>query len=348
MIFKFIQKTFGLDISERACRLIQLKKYRSKAKIISSGEIKVPEGVIQNGKIIKIDEFVHLIKKLIKDSRGQKISTRYVTACLPEPNSFIKLINLTYPESKNTLEEIINETKKHIPYPLEKTYLDWQYVDEKDKSKVLIAVCPKEIVDNYQESLTKAGLIPDTLEIEEVAICRSLIKFNTTAPDPFIILDLGATRTSLIAYQDQAVLFSLSLTFSSNSLTKNLINKLRLLPKEAEKAKRICGLDLNKAEGGVRKILETSVKQLARQIREAKYFYHEHVSKEKSINRIVLTGGGSQLPYLITYLGNKCQIKLEIANPLVNLIKPDKELLIKDIQSYSTAIGLALRNIQKK
>jgi type IV pilus assembly protein PilM len=347
MIFKLKHKTFGLDIGEQTLKIVQLKKVKNKAQILTLGSITVPNGVIQNGKIVKIDEFSRLIKELHKKCQGKKILTHYATVSLPEPKTFIKLISLTYPENKNILEEIINESTKHIPYPLEKTYLDWQYVDQKDKTNVLIAVCLKEIVINYQDALTKAGLIPTALEIEAAAICRCLIEYNKPVIAPLFILDLGATRTSLIAYQNQTVLFSLSLTFSSDYLTKKITDKLKLSYQEADKAKRICGLNPDKAEGGVKKILESLVDDLARQIREAKYFYHEHFSKENEINQLILTGGGSQLPYLIDYLEKKCQLKISVGDPLINLIKPKPNLLPTDLQSYTTALGLALRDIQK-
>lgn len=349
MIFSFKQKSFGLDIGSRSLKLVQLKKQKDKAKLTSCSEIEVTDDIIKNGKIVKFDQFNHLIKELIKKSRGQKITTRQVATCLSEPNTFIKLISLTYPEGKNILEEVINESKKHIPYPLEKIYLDWQYVDKKDNSKVLIAVCPKEIVENCQEALNKAGLIPFCFEIEAAAICRCLLPLNQSLPEPVLILDIGATRTGLIAFQHETVLFSLSIAFSSDNLTKQLISGLGLSPDEAERAKKICGLDPNKAQGGVRKILEPLINELSRQIREAKYFYHEHFSKEKTLERLILTGGGGQLPYLSEYLEEKCQVKAELGNPLINLsINENNGLLLENYQSYSTAIGLALRNIQKE
>jgi type IV pilus assembly protein PilM len=347
MLFQYKQKSFGLDISERKLRLVQLKKIKRKAQIISYGEVSLTSGVIQNGKIVDSEKFLSALRGLIKNCQGQHISTKNVVACLPERQTFIKLINLTYPDSKSLVEEINNETKKHIPYPLEKTYLDWQFINEKDKTKTLIAVCPKEVIDNYQDILNRANLVLTTLEIEAVAICRCLIECNQEVLDTIIILDLGANRTSLIIYQGQAVLYSLSINFSADELTLAIKDKLKLSLEEAEKAKKICGLNPQKAEGGVKKILELQTNKLAEQIREAKYFYYEHFSKEKEIKKVILTGGGCLLPGLTNYLAKQCQLDFELANPLINLYQPAQDLLPENIQSFDTAIGLALRDIQK-
>jgi len=347
MLFNLKQNSFGLDISERALRLVLLKKHKQKAKVVSIGVENLPAGVIDNGKILDSKKFTAHVKNLIKNVKGQRISIKYVNTGLPEPQTFIKLISLTYPNSKNILKEIISESKKHIPYPLEKTYFDWQFVNNKDRSKVLIAVCPKDIVDNYQENIIKAGLIPIVLEIEAVAICRSLIALKNPNPEPFIILDLGATRTSLIIYQGYTILYSLSFEFCADKLNKIIKSKLNLSFEEIEKSKKLCGLDPKKAGGGIKKLIEPQVKKLAQQIRESKYFYHEHYSKEKEIKTLILTGGTSQMPHLAEYLSEQCKLKTEISNPLLNLSDHNSDLFPKDIQSYTTAIGLALRNIQE-
>lgn len=346
MLFEYHSNSLGLDISEKRLRLIQLKKTRRKAQIVSFNEVNLPAGVMQNGKIIEAEKFIYCLKDLIKNARGQRVTTKQINACLPEPQTFIKLISISYPEEKNLVEEIINETQKHIPYALDKTYLDWQFINGNDKSKVLIAISPKEIVDNYQEILNKTDFILSTLEIEAVAICRSLLEFNKKIDDPLIILDLGANRTSLIIYQDQSILYSLSIDFSTEKLTTEIKNCLKISDEEAEKAKRLCGLDPQKSEGGVKKILMGTVNKLAEHIREAKYFYHEHFSKEKTIKNVLLTGGGSLLPNLTNYLSEQCQLNITIADPLTNIVKSDKFAYPLDLQSYTTAIGLALRNIQ--
>jgi Tfp pilus assembly PilM family ATPase len=51
--------------------------------------------------------------------------------------------------------------------------------------------------------------------------------------------------------------------------------------------------------------------------------------------------------YLTNYLAKQCQLDFELANPLINLYQPAQDLLPENIQSFDTAIGLALRDIQK-
>ncbi|MBU1036747.1 type IV pilus assembly protein PilM [Patescibacteria group bacterium] len=341
------KKSFGLDISEKVFRIVQLSKYGSKIKLISYHSINIPQGILKDGKIVSQDKAISLINQLIHGAKGKKIFTRFVTACLAETKTFIKLINLEEKDNKNKdkdiVPEIIEESKKHIPYPLEDVYLDWQYSG--DQKQVLIGVCPKEIVENYQEVLIKAGLIPLALEIEAAAIVRSIFPVKENIKKPVMILDLGANRSGFIVYLNSTIPFTLSLTFSGDFLTQELMKKLKINVEEAEKAKCLIGLDKSKAQSYVYQILAPLFKQLCQKIREAKYFYHEHFYGQGDITKLYLTGGVSMIPGGAEFLAREIDMEVKLADPLVNLSSGGLTIPKENIQSYTTAIGLALRNL---
>jgi len=342
LLLNWKKKSFGLDISESVFRVIQLKKSGSKIKLISYNSLPVPKDIFLDGKIVKIDQAVNLVKKLIREAKGRKISTKFVTACLAENKTFIKLINLELSPHEDALKQIIEESKKHIPYPLEDVYLDWQKANTPEH--ILIGACPKDIVENCQDMLAKAGLIPLALEIEAVAIVRSLFRNKQKVENPVMIIDLGANRTGLIVYLNNTIPFTLSLNFSGDYLTKKIAEKLKITLTEAEQAKRICGLDKNKADGVIFEILKPEFEILSQRIREAKYFYHEHFHGFNDINELLLTGGGSQIPHLKEYLAEQSNLEVEHGDPTVNIWQHTLILPKNEIYSFATAIGLALRN----
>ena len=341
MVFNLIQNSFGLDISEKFWRAVQIKKSGNKFKVVSFAELDIPEGIIKDGKFVKEKEAIELFKKLL-DSAEKKISSRYTSVCLPEPKTFIKVINITYPKSKNIMAEVIEESKKHIPYPLEKIYLDWQFVNEKDKSKIIVGVCPKDIIDNFQSFLKKVNLMPVVLEIESMSIARSLFPLTKPVESPVMVVDFGVSRTGIFVYEKDFIPFSLSLGISSEDLTSHLMAKLKLKYDQAEEAKIKLGLDHARALGGLRKVLSEPLKKLAEEIRQAKYFYYEHFSNNQKITKVYLTGGGANLKGLPEFLADYLNLDVELANPLTNLI--DRGVIPENkLQSCATAIGLALR-----
>ncbi len=342
----FMQNLIGLDIGEQSWRLVQLKKNQSKISLVSFNEIKTTSGLMQGGLISKTEEAVKLLKELIQTAHGHKIYTKYLSVCLPEPKTFIKVVNLVYLKSKNIEEEVVAEAKKHIPYPLEKTYLDWQYVSPGDKAKVIIAVCPKEIVDNYQKIIAQAGLLPLALEVEAMSLARCLFPLHQNIEEPVMVVDLGASRTGLFVYEKNYIPFSLSLNLSAEDLTKWIKDKLNLTLSQAEKAKKTIGLSATQAQGGLKEILKEPLGRLAEQIREAKYFYYEHFGSSQTIAKIYLTGGGAALKGLPEFLEEKTDLPVGLANPLTNLSDKPIDLTVGDLQTYGTAIGLALRQYQ--
>ncbi len=342
MLANFIQNSFGLDISERCFRLARVTKTSGRLVLDAYGEISVPAGVVKDGKFVNKEKAIGLFKNLFQNLTGDKSSLHYAAVCLPEPKTFIKVINITYPKNKNVVEEVIAEAKNHIPYPLEKTYLDWQFIDSA-KSKVIIAVCPKDIVDNFQETLTNAGITPAVLEVESMSLARALFKPGEQFEPAVMVIDLGFSRTGLFIYKKKYITANLSLNFYSDQLTKQLKDNLNLSAVEAETAKRKIGLSAELAQGGVKKILAPTIAKLATEIREAKYFYAEHIEPQGEIAKIILTGNGANLKNLPETLAELTQTEVVIGNPLVNLTLGKISLPEDKIQSYNAAIGLALR-----
>lgn len=342
MLANFIQNSFGLDISERCLRLARLKKSGGRLVLDAYGEISVPAGVVKDGKFVSQEKAVALFKTLLQNVIGAKFALHYAVVCLPEPKTFIKIINLTYPKNKNAVEEVIAEAKNHIPYPLEKTYLDWQFIDAA-KSQAIIAVCPKEIVDNFQSTLAGAGLTPAVLEVESMSLARALFKPDELIDPAVMVIDLGFSRTGLFIYKQNNIVANLSVAFASDELTKLLKDKLNLNLAEAEAAKRKIGLSDELAQGGVKKILAPAIAKLAEEIREAKYFYAEHIEPQGAIAKIILTGNGANLKKLPATLAELTQTVVVVGNPLVNLSLGKISLPEEKIQSYNAAIGLALR-----
>ncbi|MFA5021461.1 MAG: type IV pilus assembly protein PilM [Patescibacteria group bacterium] len=352
MLFNFSKNTFGLDVSEGALRLIQLKKRGKNLIIFSFNEIKIDQGIIINGEIAKLDNLVSSITKLVKTSQEKKIIAKDVVTVLPEPKTFIKVIEIPYiSKEKDLSESIKEEIKKHIPLNLEEACFDWQIVEQSNKTtKILVGVVPQEISNSYFSAIQKAGLIPLIFEIEAIAIARAVIdEKEKNTKQAKIIIDFGATRTGLIVYDQQTVQFTSSLPISGNKITETIATNLKLELAQAEKAKIVCGLDPQKCEGAVLKIMALAIDNLANHINQAITFYKTNSPDSNAVTEIILCGGGANLCQIDKVLTEKLKLPVTIANPLINLGKNRKIKIPQDkLLSYTTAIGLGLRVWQKE
>lgn len=343
---------FGLDISAGAIRLVSLKKKGKKIIVNSFNEINLPAGIIANGEIANETKFISGVKDLVKNAKGDKIKTKNVITVLPETKTFIKVINVSFlgeSDAKRIPELVNEEIVNHIPLSLDEIYLDWQIIRQTQTgAEILVGAAPKKIVDSYLSVVEKCGLSPYVFEIEAAAISRALLK-NKNDDQAKIIIDIGAVRTGLIVYDKGAIQFTVSLPISGNKITQTIAKTLNIEIKKAEKAKIICGLDPNKCEGAMLKILYKMIDNLTLQIKKTITFYQSNFENSNPITEIVLCGGGANFTDIDQVLSNKLKINVAIGDPLNGKYQLKKSMIPKDkILSYTTAIGLALRPYEKK
>lgn len=340
----FHQSAFGLDISNHSLKAVSLKKTNKTFTLCAYNDISVPSGLIVNGEIKDQVAAAELVKKVIKGTDGLGLQTKDVIACLPEIATFIKVIAIPYAPEDQLQGAIEKEMKQHLPYSMEEIYWDWQIVCPESKKndiiEVLVGAAPKKIVDAYTAMLEKAGLTVVGLEIEGAAIARSLIKENDQ--EGKIILDFGATRSSLIVYDRGCVQFTVSLPMAGEKITKTIADTLKLTPRQAEKAKIVCGLDRKKCRGALKTILFSTTNNLTKKIKSAIDFYQTHFPQGNEIKEIILSGGGANFKKIDATLQEQFKQTIKLGNPLVN-IAPSKLAIPGNILiSYATAIGLAM------
>jgi len=380
-------RPIGLDISDLSIKLVQLDKRRDKIKIQALSKLNLPQGIIVNGEIKNKPELIKTIKKIIADPQYGKISSEEVVACLPESKTFIKLIEIQ--KSPNPLADIIgSEIEKHVPMELSEIYYDWQIAEElADKYFVLIGAAPKNIVNQYTDLLDEAKLSPIALEIEPISICRSLLKEETSNLKPITfggktkagsnlnygLIDIGANHTCMIFKSGNTILFTVSMPISGEEITSKISRALNLTKEQAEKAKIICGLDENKANGVIKDILADNLKNLVEKIKEAVSFYENYFSQRGPLSQILLCGGGANIPNLEKIISKEFPVEVRLADALTNLSEEknkfdeifiekhtlnlksakldsddkQKNLSVKQNSSatFTTAFGLALRGI---
>lgn len=339
----------GLDISDLSLKLFQLNKFGDKIKIQAINKLELPAGLIEAGEIKNKTELIKIIGQLINKCKYGKVSSAEVTACLPESKTFIKLIEIEKTPN-DQLEVIKAEIEKHIPLPTQEMYFDWQIVsDLPTKQLLLIGAAPKSIVDQYTELLDEAKLSIAALEIESISICRSLLaeehyKFKGPFTKNYGVLDVGARHTSIIFYSKGTILFTVSLPISGNEITNKIAKTLDLNLAQAEKAKIICGLDEDKAQGIIKNILSDMISDLIEKINEALKFYQYHFSQRGPLDKIILCGGGANINNLDSIIGKAVGLNVVAGDALINL-GDAKEKFSKILsETHSLDIGLAKKD----
>lgn len=340
-------QAWGLDIGDRSIKLASISPQSDGFTIVNSNSIDIPEGFFDNGKIINTNGIVEKITELITTTKGPKLHNTFVHSALPETQTYIKLIKIPFMTDSEIPEAVQWASEHHIPIPPDQIYLDWQVVNREEKHiNVLIGAAPKEVSDSYTELLKQSNLVPLSLEIEATPIARALLDHAEIKKDKqhIAIIDMGASRTSLIMYAGSSIQFTNSLPFSGEEITATLAKDLSLSYEQAEKAKIVCGLNPKKCNGALLQVLETNMKELARKVTAAFDFYKSEFELAEPITKIILCGGGAHFQGMQTILSEELQLPVTSGNPLLHCKVSNKNIIPENkLLSYTTAIGLALK-----
>ncbi len=349
---------FGLDIGDSSIKLVQLghKHPLGRPSYLypeTLRSVSLPAGIIINGEIQQPE----IVRKKIMHLTGQdgaypKIESPWVVANLPEPQTFLKLIEVPTPAKDLLYDEVSFHASRHLPFDIEDTYLGWQVLNPTENSstsKVLIAAVLKTVADSYTYLLEAAGLNILALEAEAVAVSRALI---TSSKDytgmARALLDIGSARSYIVIYDNDSIEFSKSLSFTGESVTTAIAQALKIERDVAEKIKINTGIDHNKDFPNYITLMDTLLMKLVEEIKSSIRFYEDHFTNANPVTHITMCGGLSNLINFDTALSQKLKISARPGNVWKNLApKNVADKITGDEKrrglSFATAIGLALR-----
>ncbi len=342
---------FAIDIGDLSLKVVQLKNTTRDAQkpsyeITNIRSTSLPAGFIVNGELEQPEQVRKYLQHLLAGGKGHKpIQSRWVAISIPDTQGFIKLIHLEKKEEEIIEEDILYAAKRHLPFDIEEYYIDWQIMPEhsmgENTTDILIGAAPKRISDMYTYLFESLGLGVMALEIEALATARAMITASKSYENEArVILDLGATRSSLIIADHGHIQFSISLPYSGEIVTTAIAQKLHISHDEAEKKKIEDGLEFQK--GDAWSVMAELTDRLALEIQKGLAFYASHFPKPNTVTHITMCGGASALKKLDAILSLKLNI---VAKPGIvhkNLgLKKDPAPPLK--HSYATAIGLAIR-----
>lgn len=346
---------FGIDLSDLSVKIINLKNGIGNFKLASFGRQEIAPGLIENGEIKKEEELIELIKKAVKEVKGEKINTDFCVVSLPETESFVRLVHLPLMSRGEVTEAIKWEIEANIPLTLPEIYYDWQIIevgkDHRDHLDVLVGVLPKKTVDPYLNVLKKAGLKPFVFEIESLAIARSLVP-GGRCDKPLLIIDLGAKKTGLVVVSGQTVYFTASLPISNSLIVSTMSEKLNIDLAKARQIKVEQGLDYKNPASATLQALTPLLEETTKKIKDYIDYYQDHLpaapgTQGNKISEIMLCGGGANFAGLPEFLAAKTGLPVTLGNPWANVFKNAPKnvsgLALNEALSYATAIGLAIR-----
>jgi len=342
----------GLDISDRSIRFAELLRKKDYFVLGRYGEKEIPPGIISSGEVQEPEA----LKDILSDIQKQ-YAFRLVRVSLPEEHGYLIKLKLSHIKKKEIRGSLELQLEEYIPISPPNAIFDYQIITCGERVKrgdleVGVAVISKRIVTQYTDLFAGIGLFPLSFELESHALARAIIKEGNC--DTFMIVDLGATRTSISIVSEGIIRFSSTVAAGGNLLTHTVAKALTLDFKKAQMQKEKYGLKQSEGKDDMFSILAPAVGVLRTEINKHYVYWHTHSdllgeARKKKIEKIILCGGEANVPGLPEYLAASLVGPVELANPWINIASFESyvpEISYKQSLRYVTALGLSLRSYE--
>lgn len=332
---------FGLDIGTNGVRMVQLKSGGSAPALVTYGAMETPADLISSESEVDKDKLAGIIKQLKDQAR---VSANQVVAALPSQHAFTIVITTPKLNNNELAKSIQLQADQYIPMPVEDAKLDWHIIDP-DKSEnemlVLLVAASKNVVDKYLEIIERAGLDLLALELNALAIARSVV----SSPDvPVAVVDMGSSNTEITVVGQRVPHLVRSVNVGSQTFVRSIEQNLNVDTEQAQQFLQKFGVAQTKLEGQVLKAIQGSLDNVMNEISKSIKFFSTQ-NEGVQLEKVIMTGGPTALPEMPAYVANALNLPVEIANPWINVSYPSTQhdTLMSQSLQFAVAVGLAQR-----
>ena len=350
MIFGKKDHLAGLDIGAAFVKVAELKTTKKGRTLDKFGIAKVPEGMIQEGRIADMEGVAEIIRSLFK---SQKIKEKNVALSTGGHSVIIKSISTSKVPDGELHRNIRAEAEQYIPYDMDDVNIDYQILGDSEYSaeqmNVLLVAVKQDLVDEYVELIHMAGLNPVIIDVDAFA----LQNIYETLPDVdhgriTLLLDVGASKTSVNILQNNYSMMMRDMTNGCYQLVSVVSEQLGI---DREKALQIIMGEADYSESGqsLEALYDMVVGNWCSDICEVVHTF-ESSPGNAGIEKIVVSGGGGFIDLLAEKLTAALTVAVSKINPFAGLVSDSKAL--GELEAYQLlapiALGLAMRRVDDK
>lgn len=335
----------GVDIGSKTIKIVELESSGAGYNLLASGIVGY-----NATPIVKIEdekEFSAIGDILRKLHREAGVAGRDVNVSLPESQVFTRAIKFPMLTDAEIASAVKWESEQYIPIPINEAIIQHTILERNEKTSppevlVLLVAAPRVVVEKYVKVISAAGLNAVSVETELVALTRSLAPADKTV----LMVELGASSTDIAISKAGLLSFSRSIPIAGEAFTRAVSQSLGINVTQAEEYKKTYGLESSQLEGKVKGALDPVLRMVVDEIKKAVHYY-ETEEKGETPTAVMVSGGTSGMPDIISGLTSLLGIEVLVANPFAKIaLDPETaKKLAPYAPLYSVAVGLAEREV---
>jgi type IV pilus assembly protein PilM len=333
----------GLDIGSKTIKIVELAKDNTGYSLSATGIVGY-----SGSSVAKIEDdkeltaLAQIVKKLHKEAG---VNSREIVISVPEPQVFTRTIKFPLLTDAEIASAVKWEAEQYIPIPVNEAIVQHSVLTRNEKAVppevlVLLVAAPRVVVEKYTKIVSLAGLNAIAVETEMIALSRALSPIDKTV----LLVDFGGTSTNIAVIKNTLLSFSRSIPIAGEAFSRAVSQGIGVTLAQAEEYKKTYGLASDQLEGKVKGALEPVLRLVVDEIKKA-ISYYQTEEKGEAPGAVVISGGTSGMPQIISILSELLGMEVLIGNPF-SKVKTDPETakkLAAYAPLYSVSVGLAMR-----
>ena len=351
MLFSFsrARPLFGLDIGSSSIKIVQIRETKKGYYLEKFGIKPLSPEMIVDGTVMDSGRVVEAVKELLAE---QKVKLKDVAISISGHSVIVKKINLPVMSEEELEESIKWEAEQYIPFDINDVNIDFHILgtgegqDGQTQMSVLLVAAKKDKLNEYTSLVAEAGLTPMIVDVDAFAI-ENMYSINNDAQDNEVIalVNIGASVMNINILKNTMSAFTRDISIGGNRYTETIQKELNLSYQDAEQAKQVENPENVNPEVRAT-VMNTVNAEVAGEItRSIDYF--KTTAMQENIDKVVVSGGAGKTKGLVSLLGERLGVRVDLANPFER-IEIDKKLFnVEQIQEVAAqaavGVGLAIR-----
>lgn len=343
------EEAVGLDIGSGSVKMAEVVERRGKPFLKKMSIFDLPPGAVENGLIA--DEAL-LADAMQRMASRNGFSGNRVAVALGGRSLFIREVLFPRMTTTELRQAIRWDLDKYVPFSPDQLYFDFWVTGPgttEFEVRVLLVAVPRDVVDSMLRVLKRAGFKTVAVDIEPLAIQRTLPETAEC-----MLIDCGSSVSQVTLFQNHSPVFTRSIPIGGNQFTEMMMDGLEIGREEADLVKKKAELlrEAPETSGGhaaLQEQVERMILELAGEVRRTLEYYQVQ-NRNVNISKVYITGGGAKLEQLPERLSQILELPVYLHDPLVGL-----EMSSSYSRQYArgvgpqmaVAVGLALRGIEE-
>lgn len=335
----------GLDIGSTSVRAVEAGHSKDGPTLMNYAEVALPPGAVQSG-VVQDAKTVTAVVRQVRAAAPFK--TKRVVLGVTNMQAVVREMTVANVPPKDLRASLPFQVRDLLPLPVERSVLDFLPLESGlDKSggraenvRGLLVAAPKEPILAAVRAVERGGFSVARVDLASLALLRAAARLDDEIE---ALVDIGTQITTVVVHADGVPLIVRTIPRGGAEITAALATRLGVPLPKAEALKCQIGLC---AENGpeVADTIREAIRPLLNEIRGS-FAYLNTSGRHSQVSRLVLAGGGGQLPGLSDTLASQLDLGVERADPLSRLRRTRRsrhEALDRLPLTATVPIGLTL------